>query len=314
MKNIDAQALARQVIQDEVNELLEMSGRIDSSIGAAVNICLETRGHIVVVGMGKSGIIGRKIAATLSSMGSPAFFVHPGEAFHGDLGMITPEDAVIMISNSGETEELIRLIPFLQHQKNKVIALTGKIESTLGRNATTVLNVGVSREACMLNLAPTSSTTATLVMGDALSVVLSTAKDFQPEDFARFHPGGSLGRRLLTRVKDVMVKDNLPVCAAETSLVDLLQVMNKGRLGLALIARDDQLEGIVTDGDVRRALTSCPAPLELRAEEFMTKSPKTIAEDARLVEAEDLMLKAKISSLVVTTGMKQISGVVQIYS
>jgi len=213
---------AQAIIALEVGALRAMSQRMDAGFERAVSIVMGMRGRVVVVGMGKSGIVGQKIAATLASTGSPAFFVHPGEAFHGDLGMIQPRDVVLMISNSGETEELIRLLPFLTHQKNTVIAMTGKPDSTLTKHADAVLDVSVSREACNNNLAPTSSTTATMVMGDALAVVLSTLRGFQPEDFARFHPGGSLGRKLLTRVADVMHSQNLPVCAIDANFREVV--------------------------------------------------------------------------------------------
>jgi arabinose-5-phosphate isomerase len=247
-------------------------------------------------------------------MGSPAFFVHPGEAFHGDLGMITPSDAVVMISNSGETEELLRLIPFLQHQKNSVVAITGKTASTLAKNATVVLDIGVSKEACMLNLAPTSSTTATLVIGDAISVALSTARAFQPEDFARFHPGGSLGRKLLTRVKDVMKKDDLPFCEPDTTFIDILTVINRARLGLALVQEAGKLIGIVTDGDIRRALVAKLDVSTTKAREIMSKSPRTVLESDLLSTAEELMQDSKINSLVVLDDSACVSGVIQIYS
>ena len=198
----DSLQIAQQTLDTEIEALKAMRARLDGRISQAVDLVLEMRGRVVVVGMGKSGIIGQKIAATLASTGTPAFFVHPGEAFHGDLGMIKPIDVALLISNSGETEEVLRILPFLQYQQNKIVAMTGKMNSTLAAHADVVLDVGVEREACKNNLAPTCSTTNTLAMGDALAVALTVQRGFQPEDFARFHPGGSLGRRLLTRVCD----------------------------------------------------------------------------------------------------------------
>ena len=296
LEEIDSSRMARQVIGMQAQALLSMSDRVDIDFDKAIKIILNATGRVVVVGMGKSGLIGKKIAATMASTGTAAFSVHPGEAFHGDLGMIQPGDVALMISNSGETEELIRLLPFLEYQKNHVIAMTGKRDSTLGRHADVVLDVSVEREACNNNLAPTSSTTATLVMGDALAVVLSATRGFQPEDFARFHPGGSLGRRLLTRVADVMRKHDLPVCRPEDSFRDVVHVINRGRLGLTLVMGGEDLLGVITGGDVRRAFDAASNYQEIQASTIMTANPKTISPDVRLADAEAQMHTAKISS------------------
>lgn len=305
--------IAKQTIAIEIEALQAMSNRLDQAIQQAVDMVLEARGRVVVVGMGKSGLIGQKIVATLASTGTPSFFVHPGEAFHGDLGMIKPIDVALLISNSGETEEVIRLLPFLQHQQNKVIAMTGKLDSTLAKYAGVVLDVGVEREACNNNLAPTSSTTATLVMGDALAVALSVARDFQPEDFARFHPGGSLGRKLLTRVADVMHKENLPICSPQDSFRDVVHVINRGRLGLALVMEGQALKGLITDGDVRRAFDSDHDYKTLTADQIMSTKPKSVAPEMRFAEAEDLMRSSKINALVVKDADSRVIGVLQIY-
>lgn len=305
--------LAKKTIEIEVEALQAMSNRLDEGFQRAVEIVLSTRGRVVVIGMGKSGLIGQKIVATLASTGTPSFFVHPGEAFHGDLGMIKPIDVALLISNSGETEEVIRLLPFLQYQENKIIAMTGRADSTMGRHADVVLDVSVEREACNNNLAPTSSTTATLVMGDALAVALSVERGFQPEDFARFHPGGSLGRKLLTRVADVMHKDNLPICAPEDTFRDVVHVINRGRLGLALVMEGQELKGLITDGDVRRAFDSDHDYKTLIAAQIMSKQPKSVAPDMRFAEAEDLMRASKINALVVKDAAAQVVGVLQIY-
>lgn len=311
---LDAVALAQNVIATEIEALQGMSQRLNGDFRKAVDIILEARGRVVVVGMGKSGLIGQKIVATLASMGTPAFSVHPGEAFHGDLGMIKPIDVVLMISNSGETEELIRLLPFMAHQKNPVIAMTGKLDSTLAKHAHVVLDISVPREACNNNLAPTSSTTATLVMGDALSVVLSTLRGFQPEDFARFHPGGSLGRKLLTRVSDVMRKDRLPTCALNTPFKDLVHTMTDGRLGLAAVMDGVTLVGIVTDGDVRRAFDRDMDHRTLVAGDIMSPDPKTVGPDVRFAEAEETMRAMRVNSLLVVDEERALVGVLQIFS
>ena len=304
---------ARQTIRNEIEALEAMMGRLDSNFEKAVDIIMEARGRVIVAGMGKSGIIGQKIAATLASTGTPSFFVHPGEAFHGDLGMIKPIDVVLLLSNSGETEEVVRLLPFMQHQENRIIAMTGNPASTLARNAHVVLDVFVEREACNNNLAPTSSTTATLVMGDALAIALSEKRNFRPEDFARFHPGGSLGRKLLTRVRDIMRHDNLPVCKSDANFRSIINEIGAGRLGLVLVMEDDKLCGIITDGDVRRAFDRFEDITAVTADMIMTRTPKTIADDKRFAEAEQDMLNKKINSLVVTNAEGKVVGVLQIY-
>jgi arabinose-5-phosphate isomerase len=313
LNRFDPVASAKAVIALELSELEAMSARLDDRFQAAVEAMLAVAGRVVILGMGKSGIIGQKIAATLASTGTPAFSVHPGEAFHGDLGMIKRDDLALMISNSGETEELIRLLPFLQHQGNPVIAMTGNKASTLARHAHVVLDVSVEREACNNNLAPTSSTTATLVMGDALAVVLMQLRNFQPEDFARFHPGGSLGKRLLTRVDDVMHKHNLPFCRPDAHFREVVNTITKGRLGLALIGQNDQLIGIITDGDIRRTFERFENPLSLLASDMMSSRPRLIDGKTLVVEAEQQMRTAKITALVVMGEGHKVTGVLQIH-
>jgi len=310
---IETVSLAKQVVAIEIKELEAMASRIDHEFDKALEIILKTKGRVVVVGMGKSGIIGKKIAATMASTGTAAFFVHPAEAFHGDLGMIRSSDVALMISNSGETEELIRLLPFFEHQKNCVIAMTGKVDSSLGRSADAVLDVSVQREACNNNLAPTSSTTATLVMGDALAVVLSKKRDFQPKDFARFHPGGSLGRRLLTRVADVMHKENLPICRLDDSFKEVVHTINRARLGLALVMEGDKLLGLISDGDVRRAFDSDQDYKTIQARHIMSIDPKVVLPDKRFSDAEEYMRTAKINALVVKDSADKVVGILQIY-
>jgi arabinose-5-phosphate isomerase len=305
--------LSRAVIAAEIAALQQMRERIDENFTCAIEMVMSSRGRLVVVGMGKSGIIGRKIAATLASTGTTSFFVHPAEAFHGDLGMIHADDVTLMISYSGETDELIRLLPFMKHQGNKIIAMTGHLHSTLAKNANAVLDVSVSREACNNNLAPTSSTTASLVMGDALAVVLSTLKDFQPKDFARFHPGGSLGRRLLTKVADLMHKDSLPMCAPNAPMRDVVGVITRGKLGVVLVMDAGRMLGIITDGDLREAFEVAPDPLKLNASDFMTEHPYVISEDENLAEAEKKMKALTKRLLVVVNSQEQPVGVLQIF-
>lgn len=309
----DSLQIAQQTLDTEIEALRAMRARLDGRISQAVDLVLEMRGRVVVVGMGKSGIIGQKIAATLASTGTPAFFVHPGEAFHGDLGMIKPIDVALLISNSGETEEVLRILPFLQYQQNKIVAMTGKMDSTLATHADVVLDVGVEREACKNNLAPTSSTTNTLAMGDALAVALTVKRNFQPEDFARFHPGGSLGRRLLTRVRDAMYKEPLPVCAPHSSFREVVNAITYGRLGLALVMEGESLRGIITDGDVRRAFDAQDDVKHLQAMQIMSGNPLTIAADMRFAEAEAYMREKQVSALVVQDAQGKTVGVLQIY-
>lgn len=306
--------IAKTVFDTEIESLVKIANGLDDEFSKAVQLVLESTGRLIIIGMGKSGIIGRKIAATLASTGTASFYVHPGEAFHGDLGMIQPGDVTFLISNSGETEELIRIIPFLNWQENKMIALTGNPNSTLAKNAHAVLNIAVAKEACNNNLAPTSSTTATLVMGDALAITLSTLKQFKPEDFARFHPGGSLGRKLLTKVHEVMRSKQLPICDSNTSFRDVVSVMNQGRLGLAIIIDNNKLSGIITDGDLRRALNDNDSPISLKASEFMTVSPKTIDENEMFSTAEEMMKNHRINSMVVLNEQQIVCGILQIFN
>lgn len=304
---------AKNVFEVEIEGLVGISKRIDSTFVSALELILCSKGRVVVLGMGKSGIIGKKIAATLASTGTASFFVHPAEAFHGDLGMILPNDVALMISNSGETEELLKLLPFLNEQLNQTISLIGNINSTLARNSNVALEVSVHREACTNNLAPTSSTTAALVMGDALAVALSKINNFKPEDFARFHPGGNLGKRLLTRVSDVMCSKNIPICALRDDFRTIIHCINRGRLGLAVVIENEVICGIITDGDIRRAFDQHSNPLELISENIMSRNPKTIHEKERLIQAEKIMIGYKINSLIVINSSNHLAGILQIY-
>src|SRR5687767_8979051 len=245
---------ARAVFEQQAQAIAEVGKRIGTDFGQAVGLMYATPGHVIVSGMGKSGLVGRKIAATLASTGTPSFFVHPAEAFHGDLGMITERDTIMLLSYSGETDEVVRLLPHLTRMGAPIIALVGTMDSTIARAADVAIDVSVEREVCPNNLAPTNSTLASMAMGDALAVSLIQARKFGAADFARFHPGGALGRRLLTRVKDVMHSKDLPVLSPNQSVRDSLFTITRGRLGLALVLEGEVLRGIVTDGDLRRAL------------------------------------------------------------
>ena len=305
--------IAKNVIRIEAEAVSGLLNRIGDSFTAAVDIIRSATGRVVVVGMGKSGSIAKKIAATLSSTGTTSFFVHPAEAFHGDLGMIHANDVILMISYSGETEELVRLLTFIKYQGNKIIAITGGLNSSIALNAHAVLDASVAREACSNNLAPTTSTTVALVLGDALAVTLSTLKNFQEEDFARFHPGGNLGRRLLTKVSDVMHKRPLPTCDPSMTLREVVSIMTRGKLGVALVMEQNRMLGIVTDGDLRRALESSSDPLNRPAMEFMTVNPHTISEDENLAIAEDKMKSLAKRMLVVVDSAQDPVGVLQIF-
>lgn len=305
--------IAQEVFTIESKAIANLSNLLTDDFEKSVKDILKCKGKLIISGMGKSGIIGKKIAATLASTGTPSFFLHPGEAYHGDLGMVEKDDMVLLISNSGETDEVLKLIPFLKVQGNIMVAMSGNVNSTLAKNATYHLNVTVKKEACPLQLAPTSSTTATLVMGDALAVALMKQRDFQDTDFAQFHPGGSLGRRLLTRVEDVMTKENLPVVSKETSVKELIQIISSARLGLAIVVESKSIIGIVTDGDIRRAMESLEEKFfRLSAEELMSKRPKCIDKREKLTIVQKLMTELKVNSLLVVD-KKELVGVVQIY-
>lgn len=277
----------------------------------ALALMKNCTGRVIVCGMGKSGHIGKKISATLASVGTPSFFMHPGEAFHGDLGMITSNDLLLLISYSGETDELLKIIPSIQHFGNKIISITGGVNSTLALNSDVVLDASVEKETCPNNLAPTTSTTLTLVIGDALASTLTLEKEFTPMDFARFHPGGSLGKRLLTFVKDEMRCNNLPLVELDTSLTDTLLVMTETRTGLALVMKNNQLQGVITDGDVRRFLISGRVINDCVAKELMNDKPTLISPATRLTEAEELMREKHIKWLVVSADGSKIDGIIE---
>jgi arabinose-5-phosphate isomerase len=304
---------ARETFLQQAEAIAAMAQRVDRSFGRAVSLLYATPGHVITMGIGKSGHVARKIAATLASTGTPSFFVHPAEAFHGDLGMVTDRDTVLIFSYSGETEEIVRLLPHLKRVGVSTVALVGCMDSTLARGAHVALDVSVEREVCPNNLAPTNSTLAALAMGDALSVALMRAKQFGAEDFARFHPGGALGKRLLTRVADVMHRGALPFVRLDTTVRESLFTITRGRLGLALVVKGKSLQGIVTDGDLRRSMQKHEDVLDLPVQAIMSPNPVCISEHALLSEAEELMRQRKLKALVVVDSASRPIGIVEIF-
>jgi arabinose-5-phosphate isomerase len=304
--------LARETLDIEASALLQLKARLDERFVKAVNMVLGMQGRVVVTGMGKSGHIGRKIAATLASTGTPAMFVHPGEASHGDLGMIQVIDLVLALSNSGESDELVAILPVLKRQGVPLIAMTGGLSSSLAQHADVVLDCSVDKEACPLNLAPTASTTAQLAMGDALAVALLDARGFKPEDFARSHPGGSLGRRLLTHVSDVMRKgDALPRVSPEASFTDLMREMSHKGLGASsVVDAQGKVLGIFTDGDLRRLIEKGADLRDLKARDVMHAQPRTIRVDALAVEAVEIMEQCRITSILVVDEAGRLCGAI----
>ena len=293
--------LARQTFDIEVGAIVGLRSRLDDTFIQALQAMFAVRGRVVVMGIGKSGHIGRKVAATLASTGTPAQFVHTGEAIHGDLGMIRGEDLLLVLSNSGESDELAAILPAVKRQGVKVVAMTGRADSTLARHADVVLDCGVEKEACPLNLAPTASTVAQLAMGDALAVALLDARGFKAEDFARSHPGGALGRKLLTHVRDVMRSgDAVPRIQPQAGLTELMREMSSKGLGAVAIVDDQEcLIGVFTDGDLRRLVEKGADLRVATARQVMTTAPRTVAPHALAVDAADLMERHRITSVLV---------------
>ena len=314
--SFDFAASGRRVFATEADALVAVAARVDGAFSAACRAMLACRGRVVCTGMGKSGHVARKIAATLASTGTPAFYMHPGEAAHGDLGMVTDADVLLALSYSGESDELLLLLPALKRQGNTVIAMTGRTQSTLASEADIHLDVAVPVEACPLKLAPTSSTTASLAMGDALAVALLEARGFTADDFARSHPAGALGRRLLLHITDVMhVGDDVPKVAPDASISEALMEMSRKRLGMtAVVDGDDRLLGLYTDGDLRRSLDDAQVDLRAtRIDAVMTRTPRTIDADALAVEAAQLMEAHQINALLVTSGDGRLVGALNIH-
>jgi arabinose-5-phosphate isomerase len=310
MKAIETALSLTQAYKLGIERFEKMLG---NEFAKAVESMNNTSTHIIICGMGKSGLVGRKISSTLASTGTPSIFLHPAEAIHGDLGKVQKKSVVLLISYSGETGEIIALIPALKRLDVNIIALTGVKNSTLATKSDIVLDTSVDREACPLNLAPTTSTMITMVLGDALAVSLMELKNFKQEDFALTHPGGSLGRRLLSIVKDEMKQHNLPFIDQNSIVQDVLVKMTEGRLGLALVGTKEELKGVITDGDIRRALIDNKNFAELKAKDLMNTNPLTALESDNLQVAEKRMREAKVQCLIVKNLMNEVVGVIQIF-
>jgi arabinose-5-phosphate isomerase len=310
---------AKKVLRIEAEAVQALIDRIDEQFVRAVDMIMSCKGRVVVTGMGKSGLIGKKIAATLASTGTPALYLHPAEGIHGDLGMVTRGDTVIAISNSGETEEISRMIPSLKRIGIKIIALTGNRDSTLAKSSDVVIDVGVKEEACPLGLAPTASTTATLAMGDALAVALLDKRGFKEEDFACFHPGGALGKRLLLRVKDIMhTGDSIPAVSEETTIKDAIYEISSKKMGItAVLNASGRLTGVISDGDLRRWMEKTEKAgenlLTKKARDIMTKKPKTISKEVLAGEAVAVMEKHSITCLIATDPDSKPEGVIHLH-
>ncbi len=305
--------IARHVLTTEARAIQALTERLDEGFETAIELLLACQGRVIVTGMGKSGIISRKIAATLSSTGTSAFFLHPAEALHGDLGMVRTDDIVIALSHSGETEELVRLLEAIRRIGAKLIALTGSRDSTLGRAADISIDCGIAEEACPMNLVPTASTTAALAMGDAIAMTLLERKGFKEEEFARLHPGGKLGKRLL-RVESAMhTAGQIPIVAPATPMADVIHEMSSKRLGMTCVVDAGALTGIVTDGDLRRHMAANHDLLTMTAAHVMTKQPATIERACLAVDALRIMEERRITSLVVTGTGGRVEGVVHLH-
>lgn len=305
-----------QAIKDEAQALQDLIPLIDEHFDRAVEMIYRCHGKVIVTGVGKSGHVGAKIAATLASTGTPSFFINPLDVFHGDLGVMTRDDLVLAISNSGQTDELLRFIPMVLDQQIPIIGMTGNRNSLLAKYSTVFLNVSVSKEACPLNLAPTSSTTAQIAMGDALAIALMQKRHFQPQDFAHFHPGGELGKRLLTTAQDVMRSDDLPVFEPDTRLGDAIILVSEGKLGLGVAtAADGTIAGLITDGDIRRAIERWQADFfSHTVADIMTRHPKTVIPDTKISDIQRTMQQYKIHSVLVVSPDNRLLGVVDHYS
>ena len=306
---------AKECLEQEAAAVGALTSRLDAHFLRAVECIRDCKGKIVVTGVGKSGHVGSKIASTLASIGTPAFFLNPLDAYHGDLGMLSEADVVLAISYSGATEELLRFLPLIQAKKITIIGMSGHADSLLARYSDIHLDISVEREADPLNLVPTASTTATLALGDALASALVEAKRFQPTDFARLHPGGDLGRKLLAKVEDVMFTDNLPFVTPDMKLAEAIEIVTNGKLGVGIVVENGALVGIITDGDIRRAMLRLgQAFFETPVADIMSRNPKTISKDAKIVDAGETMNHYSIHSLVVLNNDAKVCGVIDSFS
>ena len=312
---MNAREYAIQCIKDEAQAVLDLIPKMDEDFDRTVELIMQCQGKVIVTGVGKSGHIGAKIAATLASTGTPSFFINPLDVYHGDLGVMSRGDVVVAISNSGQTDELLRFIPMVLHMEIPIIAMSGNPESLLAKYSTCHLNVSVEKEACPLNLAPTSSTTATLVMGDALAVALMERRNFQPQDFAQFHPGGELGKRLLTTAQDVMLTENLPLLTEEMHLGEAIILVSKGKLGLGVAIKDGRISGLITDGDIRRAMEKWQAEFfDRTVADIMTRDPKKVSPQAKIAEIQKTMNEHKIHNVLVVDSENRLLGIVDRYA
>lgn len=306
---------AIRCIRDEAEALLDLISLMDENLDSAVELIYNCHGKVIITGVGKSGHIGAKIAATLSSTGTPSFFINPLDVFHGDLGVMTRDDVVLAISNSGLTDELLRFIPMVLHMQIPIIGMSGNPQSLLAKYSTYHLNVSVKKEACPLNLAPTSSTTAMLAMGDALAVALMERRKFRPQDFAQFHPGGELGKRLLTTAQDVMRTTDLPVISPDMHLGEAVILVSKGKLGLGVAVTDGYIAGLITDGDIRRAMEKWQAEFfDHTVTDIMTVNPKTVSPQTKISEIQAIMNRYKIHTVLVVDDKRHLLGVVDHYA
>ena len=311
----EVRAYAIQCLKDEAEALIDLIPQLDENFDRAVEMMYRCRGKIIVTGVGKSGNIGAKIAATLSSTGTPAFFINPLDAYHGDLGVMTPDDIVLALSNSGQTDELLRFIPMVLHMHVPIIGMSGNPNSLLAKYSNVHIKVWVKKEACPLNLAPTSSTTAVLAVGDALAVALMQVRDFRPKDFAQFHPGGELGKRLLTTAEDVMRSNELPVIPQDMHLGEVIIHVSKGKLGLGVALIDNKVTGLITDGDIRRAMERWQAHFfDKTVSDIMTRKPKSVSPSTKITEIQRMMHEYKIHTVLVVDSENHLLGVVDHYS
>lgn len=303
----------RNTLTEQGDALRHLAEVIDAEeYSIALRLIVGCKGHVIVSGMGKSGHVGRKMSATLASTGTPSFFIHPAEAFHGDLGMITPYDVLILISASGETDEVLKLVPSLKNFGNKIIAITNNAHSTLAKHADATLELNMASETCPNNLAPTTSTTLTMAIGDALAIALIHKRHFKPDDFARYHPGGSLGRRLLTRAVDVM-QAHVPTVDVNASFRQIIQELTSGCQGMVVVKENGKLVGIITDGDLRRYMERCEEFVTGTAADMMTRNPITMPQDTMIIDAEEKMTKHRISTLLITDSTQDVIGLVRIF-
>ena len=308
-------AYATQCIREEAEATLNLINQLDENFDKAVSLMFHCTGKVIVTGVGKSGNIGAKIAATLSSTGTPAFFVNPLDVYHGDLGVMTKDDVVLALSNSGQTDELLRFIPMVLHMNIPIIGMSANPNSLLAKYSSAHLKVWVEKEACPLNLAPTSSTTAALVMGDALAIALMRVRNFKPQDFAQFHPGGELGKRLLTTAQDVMRSDELPIIPKDMHLGEAIIHVSKGKLGLGVSLDNDKVIGLITDGDIRRAMERWQAEFfDHTVSDIMTKEPKIVLPTTKITEIQQIMQQNKVHTVLVCDAERHLLGVVDHYS